>query len=137
MKPDIEKLRRSGLISATAREEGRKMIVPGAKLEDIACAAEAIIRDMGGEPAFPAQLSVNHIAAHYCSPIDDPLTIGPGDIVKLDQGTHVDGYVTDNAVTVDLRGGPEISPERRSFSMSAPFLPIFSATRAAWPSAGP
>lgn len=107
MKPDIEKLRRSGLISATAREAGRKMIVPGAKLEDVARAVEAIIRDMGGEPAFPAQLSVNHIAAHYCSPIDDPLTIGPGDIVKLDLGTHVDGYVTDNAVTVDLRGGPD------------------------------
>ncbi len=107
MKPDIEKLRRSGFISATAREEGRKMIMPGARLEDVAQAVETIIRDMGGKPAFPAQLSLNHIAAHYCSPIDDPWEIGPGDIVKLDLGTQVDGYVTDNAVTVDLRGGPD------------------------------
>ena len=107
MKPDLEKLRRSGFISATAREEGRKMIVPGAKLEDVAVAVEAIIRDMGGEPAFPAQLSLNNIAAHYCSPIDDPWEVGPGDIVKLDLGTQVDGYVTDNAVTVDLGGGPD------------------------------
>jgi methionyl aminopeptidase len=28
-----------------------------------------------------------------------------GDIIKLDCGTHVDGYVTDNATTVDLRDG--------------------------------
>lgn len=107
MKPDLEKLRRSGFISATAREAGRKMIVPGARLEDVACAVEAIIREMGGEPAFPAQLSVNNIAAHYCSPIDDPIVVRAGDIVKLDLGTHIDGYVTDNAVTVDLRGGPD------------------------------
>lgn len=107
MKPDIDKLRLSGRISATAREAGRKMIVPGARLEDIALAVEAIIRDMGGEPAFPAQLSRNNIAAHYCSPVGDSTEVRPDDIVKLDLGTHVDGYVTDNAVTVDLRAGPD------------------------------
>ena len=52
MKPDLEKLRRSGFISATAREEGRKMIVPGAKLEDVAVAVEAILRDRGGAPGL-------------------------------------------------------------------------------------
>ncbi len=103
--PDLEKLRRSGLISATAREHGKKMIRPGARLEDIARAVEQVIHDMGGKPAFPAQLSRNHIAAHYCSPPDDPTEIQPNDIVKLDLGTQVDGYVTDNAVTVDLRDG--------------------------------
>jgi methionyl aminopeptidase len=83
------------------------MIVPGARLEEIALAAERIIRDMGGEPAFPAQLSRNNIAAHYCSPPGDATRVQPGDIVKLDLGTHVDGYVTDNAVTVDLGAGPD------------------------------
>jgi methionyl aminopeptidase len=105
--PDLERLRRSGRISATARETCRAMIRPGARLADIAVAAETVIRDLGGEPAFPAQLSRNHIAAHYCSPPDDPTEIQPGDIVKLDLGTQVDGYVTDNAVTVDLQGGPD------------------------------
>jgi methionyl aminopeptidase len=105
--PDLDKLRRSGLISATAREHCKKMIVVGARLEEIALTAESIIRDMGGEPAFPAQLSRNNIAAHYCSPPDDVTTVQPGDIVKLDLGTHVDGYVTDNATTVDLSGGPD------------------------------
>ena len=105
MKLDLEKLRESGHISATALAHGRKMIAPGAHLEEIQRAVEAKIRDMGGLPAFPAQMSRNHIAAHYCSPPDDPTTIQAGDIVKLDCGTQVDGYVTDNATTVDLRDG--------------------------------
>jgi methionyl aminopeptidase len=105
--PDLEKLRRSGRISATARQEGKKLIKPGARLEEIAVAVETMIRDLGGEPAFPAQLSRNNIAAHYCSPPGDRTEILPNDIVKLDLGTHVDGYVTDNAVTVDLAGGAD------------------------------
>ena len=107
MKPDIEKLRLSGRISATARETCKNMIEPGVRLEEIALEAERIIRSMGGEPAFPAQLSRNHIAAHYCSPPGDPTVVQPGDIIKLDLGTQVDGYVTDNAVTVDLENGPD------------------------------
>jgi methionyl aminopeptidase len=105
MKIDLDKLRRSGRISATALAHGRRLIAPGARLEDIQREVERVIRELGGAPAFPAQMSRNHIAAHYCSPPDDPTTIQPGDIVKLDCGTHVDGYVTDNATTVDLRDG--------------------------------
>jgi methionyl aminopeptidase len=105
VKLELDKLRRSGRISAQALAYGRAMIAPGARLEDIQRAVEAKIRELGGEPAFPAQMSRNHIAAHYCSPPGDPTTIQPGDIVKLDCGTHVDGYVTDNATTVDLRDG--------------------------------
>ncbi len=105
MKLELDKLRRSGRISATALAHGRTMIVPGARIEEIQLAVEAKIRELGGSPAFPAQVSRNHIAAHYCSPPGDPTTVHPGDIVKLDCGTHVDGYVTDNATTVDLRDG--------------------------------
>ena len=105
MKLELDKLRQSGRISATALAHGRKMIVPGARIEDIQRAVEAKIRELGGAPAFPAQVSRNHIAAHYCSPPGDPTTVQAGDIVKLDCGTHVDGYVTDNATTVDLRDG--------------------------------
>lgn len=83
------------------------MVRPGVRLEDIARRAETVIREMGGQPAFPAQVSRNHIAAHYCSPPGDTSVVQEGDIVKIDLGTHVDGFVTDNATTVDLRGGPD------------------------------
>jgi methionyl aminopeptidase len=104
---DLDKLRRSGRISATALRHGRSLVKPGAKIADIALAIEQVIHDLGGKPAFPAQLSRNHIAAHYCSPPDDATVLLPDDIVKLDCGTQVDGYVTDNAVTVDLRDGDD------------------------------
>ncbi|MHC5064152.1 MAG: M24 family metallopeptidase, partial [Planctomycetota bacterium] len=87
--PDIEKLRLSGRISATAREHGGSLIVPGAKLREIADEVETMILDMGGKPAFPAQLSRNHIAAHYCSSPTDETEVEPGDIIKLDLGTQV------------------------------------------------
>ncbi|MEE9127565.1 MAG: type II methionyl aminopeptidase [Planctomycetota bacterium] len=107
MKPDLDALRLSGRISATARETCKKLVQPGVKLEKVALEAETIIRDMGGVPAFPCQLSRNNIAAHYCSPPDDPTEAQPNDIIKLDCGTQVDGYVTDNAVTIDLQNGPD------------------------------
>ena len=108
MRIDLDKLRESGRISATALAHGREMLkTVGTKIEDVQNAVEAKIREMGGEPAFPAQVSRNHIAAHYCSPPGDPTVVQAGDIIKLDCGTHVDGYVTDNATTVDLRDGDD------------------------------
>lgn len=107
MNIDLDSLRRSGVISATARTTCKKLVQPGVRLEKVALEAEMIIRDMGGEPAFPAQLSRNNIAAHYCPPPGDKTEAQEGDIIKLDLGTHVDGYVTDNATTIDLRDGEE------------------------------
>ncbi|MFN6196068.1 MAG: type II methionyl aminopeptidase, partial [Planctomycetota bacterium] len=71
MKLDLDKLRLSGRISARALANGRAMIVPGARIEDVQRAVEAKIRELGGAPAFPAQVARNHIAAHYCSPPGD------------------------------------------------------------------
>ena len=105
MRINLDKLRESGRISATALAHGRAMLTEGTRLEDVQLAVEAKIRELGGEPAFPAQASRNHIAAHYCSRPGDPTVVQAGDIIKLDCGTHVDGYVTDNATTVDLRDG--------------------------------
>ena len=102
---EVDKFREAGRIAGTVREFGKAMIQPGARLADIVQACDDKIREMGGEPAFPAQLSRNHIAAHYCPAPDDPQLVEDGDILKLDLGAHVDGYVADNAVTVDLRDG--------------------------------
>jgi len=63
---------------------------------------EELIRARGAQPAFPAQSSRNHVAAHYCSPPGDPLSYAEGDCVKVDIGVHVEGYVADTATSVDL-----------------------------------
>jgi methionyl aminopeptidase len=60
---------------------------------------ENLIRKKGGKPAFPCNVSINEIAAHYTSPPSDKRKIPEKSVVKVDIGVHVDGYVTDTAVT--------------------------------------
>ncbi len=67
---------------------------------DVCEKAENLIRAKGGKPAFPCNVSINEVAAHYTSPPKDSKTIPEKSIVKVDIGVHVDGYVTDTAVTV-------------------------------------
>lgn len=104
---DYDKFREAGRIAGTAREFAKELIRPGTRMRDVVEACEAKIFDLGGKLAFPAQISKNNIAAHYCPAPDDETLIEDGDILKLDCGVHVDGYVADNAVTVDLRDGAD------------------------------
>jgi methionyl aminopeptidase len=61
---------------------------------------EAKIRSLGAQPAFPVNASLNEIAAHYTAEPNDGTTVKEGDILKIDIGVHVDGYIADTAVTV-------------------------------------
>ncbi|HLC72091.1 MAG TPA: type II methionyl aminopeptidase [Candidatus Nanoarchaeia archaeon] len=95
---------KSGKISAEAREYGKTLCIPGAKIIDIADKVEKKIMELGGKPAFPVDISINTMAAHYCPFVDDPILLQKGDLVKLDLGTHIDGHVTDTAVTIEVGG---------------------------------
>ena len=99
----IENLKQAGKITAQARDYGASLIKKGAYMVGVLDKVEEKIRVLGGKPAFPAQISCNHIAAHYC-PEDDDKTIFANQLVSLDVGVHVDGYIGDTAVTVDLSG---------------------------------
>ncbi len=98
----LEKWREAGRIASDCREWARETVRPGVLLRDVLEGVEAMMRERGGVPAFPAQTSRNHIAAHYCSPPDDETRYEEGDCVKVDFGVHVDGYVADTAATFDL-----------------------------------
>jgi len=104
----LENYRKSGKITAQAREFGAKMIKEGALAVGIADAVEKKIFDLGGRPAFQVTVSINDVAAHYAPVLNDPLTIKAADYVKLDIGVHVDGYITDTAVTVRPAGKDEL-----------------------------
>ncbi|KZX11899.1 type II methionyl aminopeptidase [Methanobrevibacter oralis] len=100
----IESYLKSGKIVSKIRSDASKMIVDGALAIDIVEYVEGEIIKSGAEIAFPCNLSINEIAAHYTSPINDNTTINAGDMVKLDLGAMVDGYIADSAVTV-IAGG--------------------------------
>jgi methionyl aminopeptidase len=97
--------REAGRIIAAARGVGAAMIRPGVTIREVTEAVEDEVRRRGGIPAFPAQSSRNHIAAHYCAHPNDTLAYEKGDVVKLDIGAAVDGYVCDTAISVNLGDG--------------------------------
>jgi methionyl aminopeptidase len=98
-KEELDKFRSSGKILFETREEMKAYVKENMSIIDVCEKAEGLIRSKGGKPAFPCNVSINEIAAHYTSPPDDKATIPEGSTVKVDIGVHVDGYVTDTAFT--------------------------------------
>lgn len=98
----IESYRKAGNLAARARQYGATLVKPGAKLIDVSDAVEAFIRDNGGNPAFPCCISIDSDAAHNSPAVNDPATFQEGQVVKLDCGVHVDGYIGDTAITVEV-----------------------------------
>jgi methionyl aminopeptidase len=81
--------------------------VAGARVRDVCTAVEDDIRRRGGALAFPTQCSRNDVAAHDCPGPDDERVFAAGDLAKLDLGVHIDGWVVDTAVTVNVGDRPE------------------------------
>ena len=104
----LEKFRRSGKILRETREEIKGFVREGMPIIEICEKVESLIREKGGKPAFPCNVSINEIAAHYTSPPNDKKTIPEKSLVKVDIGVHVDGYVTDTATTINFN--PEYAP---------------------------
>ena len=94
---------RAGEIAKEVKEFARGLVVPGVKLIDVAEAVDAKIVELGAEAAFPVNLCLNEVAAHYTpAPGDDKVAEG---ILKVDLGVAVDGFIADTAFSVDLTGG--------------------------------
>lgn len=99
-KEALEKLRLCGKILRETREKIKSFVREGMPIIEVCEKAEQLIKAKGGKPAFPCNVSINEIAAHYTSPPNDERRIPPKSLVKVDIGAHVDGYVTDTAVTL-------------------------------------
>jgi len=96
----LQKYQQAGKIAGEVREEARKTVREGMPIIDLCEKIESLIKKKGGKPAFPCNVSVNEIAAHYTSPPQDKRVIPENSLVKVDIGVHVDGYIADTAVTV-------------------------------------
>jgi methionyl aminopeptidase len=96
----IKKLRQSGRILRETREEIKGFVRENMPIIEVCEKAEELIKRKGGKPAFPCNVSINEIAAHYTSPPNDEKRIPENSLVKVDIGAHVDGYVTDTAITI-------------------------------------
>ena len=95
-----KKLLQAGKIASKALGFTCGLVKPSASLLDIVEAGEAKIKELGGQPAFPINISMNHHAAHYTPSQEDDTTVPERALVKVDLGAHIDGYIADNALTV-------------------------------------
>ncbi|WP_435155089.1 type II methionyl aminopeptidase [Haladaptatus sp. DFWS20] len=103
-----EKHREAGEILAQVRTETAERVEVGVSHLEIAEFAEDRIRELGGKPAFPVNISIDEEAAHATPSIDDESTFGE-DMVNLDIGVQIDGWLADTAVTVDLSGHDDLA----------------------------
>ena len=104
----LKDYRKAGSIAAQARDYGCSLIKAGASLLEVTEKIEKKILGLGGNFAFPPQISRNNIAAHYCAFNDDPNIFEEGDVVKVDLGVQINGNVSDTASTVNLGDNKEL-----------------------------
>ncbi|MHA1920440.1 MAG: type II methionyl aminopeptidase [Promethearchaeota archaeon] len=102
----LESFKKAGEIHKKIVEYIKPEIKIGTKYLDICEKTESKIIELGGEIGFPTNVCINEVAAHYSSPPDDESIIKEGDIVKIDIGVSVEGYIADGAFTVSFNKDP-------------------------------
>lgn len=60
------------------------------------------IKKLGFELAFPLNIGINEVAAHFTPLPNDTLKIKEGDLIKIDFGIHIDGFIFDTAKTFSI-----------------------------------
>jgi len=110
---ELDKMRRAGLIVAETLRELRRMVEPGISTRQLDAYAEKKIRAAGAYPTFK---HYRKFPASICASLNDEVVHGipsdrklrEGDIIKIDCGATLDGYVGDAAITVPVG---KVSPD--------------------------
>jgi methionyl aminopeptidase len=101
---EIEKMATTGALVAETIAHVGGLLRPGVATEELDDAASAFIREHGGIPTsegykgYPKAIciSANDVVVHG---IPDDLVVGEGDLVTIDVGVTLDGYIADSAYT--------------------------------------
>jgi methionyl aminopeptidase len=96
----LEKYEMSKKISDEIKNFATSLLRENVKILEIAEKIEERIKELGGKLAFPVNISINENAAHYTPDVNDPIFLKEGDLVKIDFGVHVDGYIWDRAFSM-------------------------------------
>jgi len=102
---EVKDYKKAGEIAAEIKKYSKEIIKPEVSLLEIAEKIENKICELGGKPAFPCNLSIDDIAAHY-TPSHDDASKAKG-LLKVDIGVHVSGCIADTAFSIDLEKNEE------------------------------
>lgn len=97
---ELEKYKQAGEIAQKIRKFAKSYIKAGMMIVEIAKTVQDKIEELGAISAFPVNLSIDDLAAHF-HPAQDDKTIAFG-LLKVDFGISLDGYIADTALTIDL-----------------------------------
>jgi methionyl aminopeptidase len=103
---EINSYKKAGKIWSNAIKFSKKKAVSGVKLLDLANSIEKLIMEEG-EIAFPVNLSINEQAAHFTPKINDNIILKEEDLLKVDIGVSVDGFIADGAISINLNNEHE------------------------------
>jgi len=101
---EFKRYLKAGRIARTVKGHVLGLVRPEAGVLEVAERIESLIRSMGGEPAFPVNISIGSVAAHYTPVVGDKGLFPERGLAKIDFGVHIDGYIVDTAITIDLEG---------------------------------
>ncbi|OIW09314.1 hypothetical protein TanjilG_01285 [Lupinus angustifolius] len=105
-KPIYNSVRRAAEVHRQVRKYMKGIIKPGMLMTDLCETLEDTVRKLISEDglqagiAFPTGCSLNWVAAHWTPNSGDKTVLQYDDVMKLDFGTHIDGYIVDCAFTV-------------------------------------
>lgn len=97
---------KAGTAVIAAKKLAKQIIKPGASFLEVANKIEAEVYKNECELAFPVNMSLNEVAAHYSPIIDDKTLIPEKGLLKIDCGAHFNGYIADSAITINLNEDP-------------------------------
>lgn len=104
----LDKYIQAGKIAKEVLEYGKFLVKKDLLVIELAEKIEAKIFELGAKPAFPVNISINEISAHFTPLLEDKTKIKPEDYVKIDVGVHIDGYIADTASTIRLEGKDDL-----------------------------
>lgn len=94
---------KAGALAGEVRAFGKALIKKGASYNSVVVAINQKIAELGARAAFPPQIALNHVAAHFLPEPGEDI-IFSDEVVKLDVGVCWNGAIGDCAVTIDLSG---------------------------------
>lgn len=104
MEPEeLKQWKRAGSLAHQALHFGVREIKKGALLLDVCRAVDHFIVENGGQPAWSTQVSCDATAAHATASFEDT-TVLESELASIDVGAHINGFIGDNAATIDLSG---------------------------------